>query len=84
MKLVAVNGRRWTPEILRGAVKSAAAVHTPIELLMENDDYFRTHRLRYNEGEKYPSLERDAAKPDLLAQILKPLTPAPVSEGDRK
>jgi hypothetical protein len=33
--------------------------------------------LDYHDGEKYPHLERDAAKPDLLTQILKPLTPAP-------
>ena len=81
MKLVAVNGRRWTPEILREAVKSAAAVHTPVELLVENDDYFRTHRLRYNDGEKYPCLQRDAGKPDLLAEILKPLTATPADSG---
>ena len=31
-------------------------------------------------GEKYPVLERDATKPDLLDDIIKPLTPEPKAE----
>jgi predicted metalloprotease with PDZ domain len=80
MKLVAVNGRRWTPEILRGAVKDAAVNHAPIELLIENSEYFKTYRLIYTDGEKYPCLERDPSKPDLLSEILKPLTPEPATD----
>jgi predicted metalloprotease with PDZ domain len=77
MKMVAVNGRRWTPDILRTAIQAARTNTAPIELLVENDDYFKTCKLDYHEGEKYPRLERDADKPDLLSEILKPLTPAP-------
>jgi len=77
MKLLAVNGRHWTPEILRAAVKAAATNAAPVELLVENEDYFKTCPVNYHEGEKYPRLERDTAKPDLLSQILKPLTPEP-------
>jgi predicted metalloprotease with PDZ domain len=84
MKLVAVNGRRWTPEILRGAVKAAATNHAPIELLIENSEYFKTYHLTYSDGEKYPCLERDPSKPDLLSQILQPLTPEPAMTVDRK
>jgi hypothetical protein len=47
----------------------------PLELLVENEDYFKTAELTYGEGEKYLQLERDATKPDLLSEILKPLTP---------
>jgi predicted metalloprotease with PDZ domain len=81
-KLVAVNGRRWTPENLRGAVKDAATSHAPIELLVESSDYFKTYRLKYTEGEKYPCLERDASRPDGLVEILKPLAAEPA--GDKK
>jgi predicted metalloprotease with PDZ domain len=77
MKLVAVNGRAWTAENLRAAVKSAATNSTPIELLVENGDYYKTYALDYHGGEKYPVLERDPSKPDLLADILKPLAPEP-------
>ncbi|PYI82175.1 MAG: peptidase M61 [Verrucomicrobia bacterium] len=80
MKLLAVNGRRWTPEILRAAVKSAKTDPGPIELLVENEDYFKTSKLNYHDGDKYPHLERDETKPDLLAEILKSLTPRPASK----
>ncbi len=75
MKLVAVNGRHWTPENLRAAIKTAVTGRAPIELLLENEDYFKTCKVDYHEGEKYPQLERDGSKPDMLSAILKPLTP---------
>jgi predicted metalloprotease with PDZ domain len=77
MKLIAVNGRSWSAKILRDAVKTAVTNAAPIELLVERDDYYQTCKVDYHGGEKYPFLERDATKPDLLAEILKPLTPEP-------
>lgn len=76
MKLIAVNGRRWTPDRLRDALKASRGTTAPIELLLENGDFFRTARLDYHEGERYPHLERDAARPDLLTPIISPLAPA--------
>jgi predicted metalloprotease with PDZ domain len=84
MKLTAVNGRRWTPDILRTAVESAKTNPAPVELLVENDEYFKTCKVDYHGGEKYPCLQRDASKPDLLAEILKPRAPAPVVAVDKK
>ena len=83
LKLVAVNGRRWTPEILRAAVTAAEKKTTPIELLVENNDYLKTCAVDYHAGEQYPCLERDPTKPDLLGKILKPLTPAPAVSMDK-
>ena len=74
LKLVAVNNRSWTPELLRTATKLAFTNSAPIQLLVKNEDYFKTCSLDYHEGEKYPCLERDASQPDLLGDILKPLT----------
>jgi predicted metalloprotease with PDZ domain len=84
MKLVAVNGRRWKPELLRNAIKFARTNAAPIELLLENEEFFKTCKVDYHNGERYPRLERDATKPDLLAEILKPLTPAPDVGAGRK
>ena len=84
MKLVAVNGRAWTKEILRAAVKSAVTNRAPIELLVKNNDYYQTCALDYHGGEKYPILERDPAKPDLLEQMVKPLTPEPATAPSGK
>jgi predicted metalloprotease with PDZ domain len=73
MKLLGVNGRRWTPELLRTAIKETKT--SPIELLVENGDVFKTCRLEYHDGERYPYLERDSAKPDVLADIIQPRAP---------
>jgi predicted metalloprotease with PDZ domain len=71
MKLVAVNGRRFSPEVLRDAVKATRNGGTSLELLIENTDYFKTYKIDYHGGEKYPHLVRDDSKPDLLTEILK-------------
>ena len=72
MKLVAVNGRRFSADVLRDAIKSAKNSTVPIELLVENTDYYKTYKLDYHGGEMYPHLVRDESKPDLLTDILKP------------
>jgi predicted metalloprotease with PDZ domain len=71
MKLVAVNGRRFSPEVLKDALKAAKDGSTPIELLVENTDYYKTYKIDYHGGEKYPHLVRDESEPDLLTDILK-------------
>ena len=73
MKLVAVNGRAWTPKGLKEALVAAKAPGSaPIELLLLNADYYKTYRLDYHGGERYPHLERDPGKPDLLEAICHP------------
>lgn len=71
MKVVAVNGRRFTPEVLRDAIRVAKNSSATVDLLVENDDYYKTYKLDYHGGEKYPHLVRDESKPDLLSEILK-------------
>jgi predicted metalloprotease with PDZ domain len=71
MKVVAVNGRRFTADGLREALKAAKNNSAPIALLVENTDYFQTYTVDYHAGEKYPHLVRDESKPDLLSDILK-------------
>ena len=71
MKLDAVNGRRFSPEVLRDAVKATRNSGTSLELLVENTDYYKSYKIDYHGGEKYPHLVRDDTKPDLLTEILK-------------
>ena len=73
-KLVAVNGRRYSKDILQDALKAGAAEPRTMSLLVERDDNFRTAELRYAGHARYPRLERDAAHPDLLTAIESPLT----------
>jgi predicted metalloprotease with PDZ domain len=72
MKLLAVNSRRWTADLLRAAISEAKGNSAAIELLVENGDVFKTCRLDYHEGERYPHLERDESRKDLLADIVMP------------
>jgi predicted metalloprotease with PDZ domain len=78
--LVAVNGRRWTPKVLREAI-AATRTGAPLDLLVQRGEFYATHRLDYRGGERYPVLERDAATPDLLDAILAPQSTASTALG---
>ncbi len=71
--LAAVNGRKFTPDILHDALKEARGNGRSLELLIINGDYYKSYTLNYHEGEKYPHLVRDESKPDVLGDIIKPV-----------
>jgi hypothetical protein len=71
MTLVAVNGKKFTPELLKAAIVAAKSTRTPIELLVENDDYYRTLSVAYFDGPRYPHLTRVEGSPDTLSDVLK-------------
>ena len=77
MRLLAVNGRRWNPDILRDAIRQAKNSKEPIELLAQNGDFFQTYHIDYHGGERYPHLEPISGKPDVLAEIAR-MKAAPV------
>jgi hypothetical protein len=66
-----VNGKKFTPELLDAAIVAAKASHQPIELLVENDDYFRTLSVAYFDGPRFPHLTRVEGTPDTLSEVLK-------------
>jgi predicted metalloprotease with PDZ domain len=73
--LVAVNGREYRPERLREAIALArGGSRSPIELIVKNVDRYRTVRIPYYEGLKYPRLERVEKSEDRLTAIMKPRT----------
>jgi C-terminal processing protease CtpA/Prc len=71
MKLIGVNGRHYSPEILHNALKAGKGGNVPLELLVENTDYYKIYKLDYHGGERYAHLVRDESKPDLLTEIYK-------------
>jgi predicted metalloprotease with PDZ domain len=73
MKLLAVNGRRFTPDGLKSAT-AATKTGGKLELLVESGDFFKTHALGYKGGARYPRLERAEGKADVLGEIVKPKT----------
>ncbi len=72
MTVIAINGRKYSPEVLHDALKGGKGGSQPLELLVENNDYYETYSINYHEGGKYPHLERDTSKPDLLSDIYRP------------
>lgn len=71
MRIIAVNGRRFNPQVYREALKEGKNSSGPLQLLIENDDYFRTFSLDYHDGEQYPHLVRDESKKDMLSDIIR-------------
>jgi predicted metalloprotease with PDZ domain len=73
MHLVAINGRAWSKDVLRDALRASKGSNQPIELLVENAKFYKTYSIAYHDGIRNPHLERiDGA--DVLGQILQPLT----------
>jgi predicted metalloprotease with PDZ domain len=73
MKIVAVNGRLWSRDVLKEAVRTSKENPKPIELLVSNAEFVKTYSLDYHGGLQNPHLERTSGE-DLLNQILKALT----------
>ncbi|WP_049620643.1 M61 family metallopeptidase [Frateuria defendens] len=71
LKLVAVNGKDYSPDALKNAVKAAKGTQAPIELLVKNVDEYSTVKVDYHEGLKYAHLERAKGK-DLIGEIAAP------------
>jgi predicted metalloprotease with PDZ domain len=71
MKLAAVNGRRFSADVLSDELRAGKNSSEPLELLIENTEYFKTFKVDYHGGEKYAHLVRDESKPDVLSEIIK-------------
>ncbi len=68
--LIAVNGQAYDGDVLADAVKAAKDSNAPIELLFKEFDSYRTVKVDYHGGLRYPHLERIQGKPDYLTPIL--------------
>jgi hypothetical protein len=71
MKVIAVNGRRFIGQVFRDALQAGKNSSQPLQLLVENTDYFKTFSLNYHGGEQYPHLVRDESRTDLLSDIIR-------------
>jgi predicted metalloprotease with PDZ domain len=71
-KIIAVNGLAFDESSgLSDAIKQAhAGSKAPIEILVQADQHFRTVRIDYHDGLRYPHLERVPNTPALLDDIL--------------
>lgn len=69
--IVAVNGRAFSADVIKDAIKAAKGTAAPIELLVKRGDRYETVRIDYHGGLLYPHLERIAGKPDRLGELFK-------------
>ena len=71
MKVVGVNGRVYTHDLLEDAIKASKGAAQPITLLVVVDDYYQTSTIHYDGGERYPHLAREEGNGDYLDEIIK-------------
>ncbi|HEX3915132.1 MAG TPA: hypothetical protein VHW71_16655 [Steroidobacteraceae bacterium] len=67
--VIAVNGRAYKAELMKSAIITAKSEHRPIELLLRQADRYQTARIDYEDGPKYPHLERIEGTTDRLGAI---------------
>ena len=73
-KIIAVNGRVFSPEALKAAIKDAKGKTEPIRFILQSDTFVMMADVDYHDGERYPSLVRVEGTPAYLDDITKPLT----------
>jgi predicted metalloprotease with PDZ domain len=71
MKILAINGKRFSLNRLRDAIADSVT-RKKIDLLIEHGEDFKTISIPYADGLRYLDLERLPNKPDVLLEILKP------------
>jgi predicted metalloprotease with PDZ domain len=73
-KIIAVDNKAYTNSRMKDALDAAKISKEPIDLIVSNTDEFQVVHLDYHGGQLYPRLERVGTGPNLLDQILQPMT----------
>jgi predicted metalloprotease with PDZ domain len=73
MKVVAINGRRASDDLLRQTIRESKGNRKEIELIIDHDGFFKVVNIDYHGGERYPRLTHVPGAPTLLDDILKPM-----------
>ena len=71
-ELVAVNGRKFDADALKEAIRAAAGNGPAPELLIHAGDVYRTVRIEWHGGLRYPHLEKVGGAPSTLDALLAP------------
>jgi predicted metalloprotease with PDZ domain len=71
--IVAINGRQYSNDGFRQAIRAARGNHDPIHLLVKRGERYNDLVLDYHDGLRYPALERVGTGPSSLDALLSPL-----------
>jgi len=74
MRVVGVNGRQFSLNVLTRAVLESSSNSSPITLLTSNTGSLESHEIRYHGGIRSPHLEHEPGSHDYLDEILMPRT----------
>jgi predicted metalloprotease with PDZ domain len=69
MKIVSVDGDDFTADALKAAIRQAKSGASPITLTVKYVGTYRTLKIDYHDGLKYPHLVRVSGTPDYLGDI---------------
>ena len=69
MKIVGVNGSRFSGDVIEDAIRNAKSSQSPIELLVNYLGTFSTLKVDYHDGLRYPHLMRADGTPDFIDEI---------------
>ena len=70
--IVAIDGRAYSNDDLKGAIAAAKGSKEPIRLLVKKGDLYRTVDLDYHDGLRYPTLEKVGGGASTLDALLAP------------
>ena len=79
-KIYAVDGRTFSGDNLKAAIKKAKGSTEPIHLILEQDGFVTLADINYHDGERYPTMVRVEGTPAYLDDITKPLTTPPAAK----
>jgi predicted metalloprotease with PDZ domain len=71
-EIIAVNGRKFDMDAIKQAIRDAAGNGPPPELLIHDGEVYRTVKLDWHGGLRYPRLEKVGKRPGTLDALLAP------------
>jgi predicted metalloprotease with PDZ domain len=74
LRITGVNGRPFSSEEWRGALRDAKTSTAPIQVTAANGREAHDYSIDYHGGLRFPHIERDKSQPDYLSEILHALT----------
>jgi predicted metalloprotease with PDZ domain len=83
-KIFAVDGKVFSGDGLKAAIREAKGKTEPIHLIVQTESFVSLLDLNYHDGERYPVLVRVDGTPDYLDEITKPMATAPQAAPEAK
>ncbi len=72
-RLIAIDGRRFKPELLKTAVRESKNATAPMQVIFGSGEFVKSTAIDYHGGFRYPHLERIPNTPDWLTELGKAL-----------